>query len=352
MKFYEAYNNLYKSDVTDYEDKISWSDVSTIEFNVYQYDKDDINFQDEGEPIQSFTANTPSQFIRAQNKAITVANKIASTDNTPCSVVLIGYDENYDSIDEYWDTIYYVKPKISTKTNNKTQLKKLPKSATAVYKDNVLNDIHNEFNLFGQQESVSCRQGFYNGVNMFEDVGYYIEFYPDVSSLRQFIDSFVGSGDFIFKIWDILQTNAQNLGQLYGNYIYTEERPPKIYLDIVENTKRGTIVYDRNWNPRNISEWDTIYEIFDTLGRFEYDMMGDKGKLSHGGEMISKYTDFKNVVEEGPDGNVYVVAYNKIDEVPYWVPIREVRLSFSSYDFTLVKASNTTENLKLRIKEF
>jgi hypothetical protein len=68
--------------------------------------------------------------------------------------------------------------------------------------------------------------------------------------------------------------------------------------------------------------------------------------------MISKYTDFKNVVEEGPDGNVYVVAYNKIDEVPYWVPIREVRLSFSSYDFTLVKASNTTENLKLRIKEF
>lgn len=352
MKFYEAYDNLYKSDVTDYKDEINWSDVSTIEFNVYQYDKDDINFQDEGEPIQSFTANTPSQFIRAQKNAITVANKIASTDNTPCSVVLIGYDENYDSMDKYWNTIYYVKPKISTKTNNNTQLKKLPKSATDVYKDNVLNAIHNEFNLFGQEEFVSCRQEFYKGVNMFEDVGYYIEFYPDASLLRQLIDSFAGSGDFIFKIWDILQTNAQNLGQSYGNYVYTEERPSKIYLTVIANTKRGIIVYDRNWNPRNISEWNTTYAIFDTLGRFEYDMKGDEVELPYAWEMISKYPDFKNVVEEGPDGNVYVVAYNKIDKVPYWVPIREVRLSFSSYDFTLVKASNTTENLKLRIKEF
>ena len=101
---------LKKSDITDYSNTIDWSEVSQVVLMVYQFDENDTEFDDEGECIEYFEIEDPSEFKNVQKEAVNYADKIAKRDSTPMSIVLMGYDFDGESMDEYWDTIYYVTP--------------------------------------------------------------------------------------------------------------------------------------------------------------------------------------------------------------------------------------------------
>lgn len=100
---------LDKSEVTDYSDQIDWSEASCIYFTVYQFDQDD-KFDGEGEAIKEYSCRDAAEFFDAQSEAVEYADSVAKKEFTPMTVVMVGYNEDGESLDDYWDTIYYVTP--------------------------------------------------------------------------------------------------------------------------------------------------------------------------------------------------------------------------------------------------
>ena len=349
---------LDKSNIVDYSAEIDWGDVSHVQFIVYQFDEDDKEY-DEGEAIKYYYSKNPEEFVNFQKNAINYADRVAKKDFTPMTVVMIGYDENGESMDRYWDTIYYVRPVGENPKESTNQLKSVPENILTETKSLIESKIGSGVPVEDSRVNVetlfanfthgalwlSLEYQFWDLYNVKSSPAL-MEFLKDV--LNQKTDKLghsLSKVAVLGHIMDTLKTVASTFSQKYiqaDDIFDVYNGYPDIEVDI---ELYSSSTYDENW--------DSVYN----EGAFKYTNFLYPAKTAHSYEeyqtIVNTYPKFRSGIVQGPDGNLYVAAFVKRgrEKIPVWEKIKSVHGHVKVITGFKNAKLKTNETLRLRIKE-
>lgn len=349
---------LDKSNIVDYSAEIDWGDVSYVQFIVYQFDEDDKEY-DEGDAIKYYNSKNPEEFVNIQRNAINYADRVAKKDSTPMTVVMIGYDENEEPMDEYWDTIYYVRPVGENPKEFTNQLKSIPENILTETKSLIESKIEsgvpvedssvNVDTIFGNFTDgalwLSLEYQFWDLYNVKSSLPL-MEFLKDV--LNQKTDKLGHSLNKVAVLGYIMNTLKTVASTFSQKYIHADDifdvynGYPNIEVDI---ELYSSFTYDENWN--------SVYN----EGDFKYTNFLYPPKTAHPYEeyqtIVNTYPKFRSGIVQGPDGNLYVASFVKRgrEKIPVWEKIKSVHGRVKVITGFKNAKLKTNETLRLRIKE-